>query len=299
MQPGVFFPGIFERAGIKKLIYQRKIVLMSVIRIPTTFNIDLEFEVPEFYRRLIALAIDFLVQFIYIKIASVLFSSLTGNMDHNEDSMYNMQAIGILLALPIFLYHIVLEISMNGQSIGKKIMGIRVVNENGGRPSIGQFVIRWLIRISDLWIVIAFIYFLSFVSNGPFDAESTFLLVAVLGFLITDVILVVSSKKNQRIGDILAKTILIRTANKANIEETVFQEVEETYVPQYPQIMQLSDRDINAIKNILESAKRKHDPELASAAAGKVISHLGIETSQDPISFLETLLKDYNYISTK
>lgn len=300
LYPGLFFR-IVERAGIKKLIYQRKNVWMSVIRIPTTFNIDLEFEVPEFYRRMIALAIDFLVQFIYIKLAMVLFRSLTRNMisGGGDDAMYNIQAVGILLSLPIFLYHLVFEISMNGQSVGKKIMGIRVVNENGGRPSIGQFVIRWLIRISDLWIVIAFFYFLYFVSGGPFDAESTFLLVAVLSFLITDVVLVVSSRKNQRIGDILAKTILIRTGTKADIEETVFQEVEESYVPLYPQIMQLSDRDINAIKNILESAKKRHDPDVAAAAAGKVLNHLGLETSQDPISFLETLLKDYNYLSTK
>ena len=71
--------------------------------------------------------------------------------------------------------------------------------------------------------------------------------------------LVVSSKKSQRIGDILARTIVIRTNRKASIEETVFQEVADSYTPVFPQIMQLSDRDINAIKSILETARKKGD----------------------------------------
>ncbi len=33
-------------------------------------------------------------------------------------------------------------------------MKLRVVSINGGRPSISQLLIRWLLRISDLWIVI-------------------------------------------------------------------------------------------------------------------------------------------------
>ncbi|MET0637540.1 MAG: RDD family protein [Chitinophagaceae bacterium] len=269
---------------------------MAVIRVPTTFNIDLEFEIPEFYRRLFALAIDMLVQFIYIRIATEFFRSIVNNMVGNEDSYYNISAVAVLLSLPVFIYHVVMEITMNGQSIGKKIMGIRVVNENGGRPSPGQFIIRWLLRVSDVWIVILLIYFLQ---GGGGSPETIFLVTAVVAFLLTDIILVVASKKSQRIGDMLAKTIIIRTSQQADIEETVFQEVEETYVPVYPQIMQLSDRDINAIKNILEAAKRKQDPEMALTATFKILQHLKIQTEQSPVEFLETLLKDYNYLSTK
>ncbi len=86
------------------------------------------------------------------------------------------------------------------------------------------------------------------------------------GFLITDIVLVVSSKKGQRIGDILAKTILIRINTKSNIEDTVFIDVADSYVPSFPQIMQLSDKDINAIKSILETARKKGDFHMAENA---------------------------------
>jgi hypothetical protein len=184
---------------------------------------------------------------------------------------------------------------MNGQSIGKKIMGLQVVNENGGRPSISQFLIRWLIRTADLMVVIIILLnVLVFMNRELLGA-----LIGSILLLITDVILVISTRKGQRLGDILAKTILIRNNTKGSIEDTVFMAVADNYVPTFPEIMQLSDRDINAIKRILETAKKKGDHEMALAASEKIKSHLKINTTFSPFDFLEVLLKDYNYLSTK
>ncbi len=271
---------------------------MAVIKVPTNFNIDVDFEVPEFYRRLISLIIDIIIEYFYLRIATEIYLSIESSSGWDMDSQYNMQAVGLLLLLPVLLYHPIMEITMNGQSLGKKIMGIRVVNEIGGRPGISQFLIRWLLRVSDLWIAILLIIM---ISNPNFmeDAESTFIILSALAFLITDIILVVSSQKGQRIGDILAKTILIRINTKGNIEDTVFMEVADSYVPSYPQIMQLSDKDINAIKSILETARKKGDYNMAEAACYKIKSHLKIESTMPPFDFLDILLKDYNYLSTK
>ena len=127
---------------------------MAVLKIPTNFNIDLEFEIPEFYRRLFSLLIDVLIEFFYFRIALEILKSIINNGDFFDDgSNFNMIALGILFFLPILLYHVVFEITMNGQSIGKRIMRLRVVDENGGRPGIIQFLIRWLLRISDVWII--------------------------------------------------------------------------------------------------------------------------------------------------
>jgi uncharacterized RDD family membrane protein YckC len=274
---------------------------MGAIKVPTNFNIELDFEVPEFYRRLIALLIDMLIQYFYLRIAGEIFDSIQRNRDYfDNDSGHNMWAVNWLLLLPIMLYHFVLEITMNGQSIGKKILGLRVVDEFGGKPSLSQFTIRWLLRLSDVWIVILLFYIISLMANGGFDNAQTVLIVLFgLGFLVTDIVLVVSSKKGQRIGDILAKTILIRTNTKGNIEDTVFVAVADNYVPSFPQIMQLSDKDINAIKSILETARKKDDFNMAEAASYKIKAHLKIESSMSPFDFLDVLLKDYNYLSTK
>jgi uncharacterized RDD family membrane protein YckC len=265
---------------------------MSIVRVPTNFNIDLDFEVPEFYRRLLAWVIDLLIQFFYLRIAVEILKSYF----YSEDFVF----IRILIWLPILIYHVVCEITMNGQSPGKKIMGIQVVNETGGKPSISQFIIRWLLRVSDYSLIIIILLYILY---GPyiFYAYPNFGWFALIAFfvLITDIILVVSSRKAQRIGDILAKTILIRSNTKGNIGDTVFIAVADNYVPSFPQIMQLSDKDINAIKGILETARRRNDFNIAAAASEKIKAHLKIDTSMSPFDFLDVLLKDYNYLSAK
>lgn len=267
---------------------------MGAIKVPTNFNIELEFEIPEFYRRLVALLIDAVILYFYLRIANVIFMSIIRNSDFDIDSLYNLGAWQLLFQLPVLIYHPVMEITMNGQSVGKKLMGLRVVNENGGRASISQFIIRWLVR--DVWFLFLL---LSVMGSGGEDPEAVFLLIITIIYFIAEIILVVSSKKSQRIGDILAHTILIRTNQRRDIEDTVFQEVADSYVPSFPEIMRLSDKDINAIKSILETARRKGDFDMAANASEKIKSHLKIGTSMSPFDFLDTLLKDYNYLSTK
>ena len=41
---------------------------MAVIKVPTNFNIELEFEIPEFYRRLLALLIDMIIVYVYLRL---------------------------------------------------------------------------------------------------------------------------------------------------------------------------------------------------------------------------------------
>ena len=275
---------------------------MSIVRVPTNFNIDLDFEVPEFYRRLLAWIIDLLIQYFYLRIAiEILKSIISGShRRYSDDFSYDISSIWLIILVPILVYHVVCEITMNGQSPGKKIMGIQVVNETGGKPGISQFIIRWLLRVSDYSLIIIIYLYIMY---GPFiffviPYLRWFALIAFF-ILITDIVLVVSSRKAQRIGDILAKTILIRIQTKGSIDDTVFIAVADNYVPSFPQIMQLSDRDINAIKSILETARRRSDFNMAAAASEKIKAHLKIDSPMSPFDFLDVLLKDYNYLSAK
>jgi hypothetical protein len=119
-----------------------------------------------------------------------------------------------------------------------------------------------------------------------------------MGLFFTDVILVNASKKNQRLGDMLAHTLLIKANQKHSIQDTVFLNIADNYKPSFPQVMQLSDRDMNSLKSILDTAKKRGDFNLAAMATEKIKNHLKIETNLSPFDFLEILLKDYNYLST-
>jgi len=266
---------------------------MSAIRIVTSFNIDLEFTAASFHRRLIAWILDVIVLLFYIYIVFKLIRSFENGAVSNDDEERTW-AVVLLMIIPIITYHLLCEIFMNGQSVGKRIMGLRVVNENGGRPAISQFIIRWLIRTSDYMIVVILLY-------GPVAATQNmgffWKISAAFALFMADVILMNSTQKHQRLGDILAHTLLIRTEEKADLQDTIFLQLKDDYRPSFPQVMVLSDRDINALKSILDTAKKHHDLQLANRAAEKIQVHLKIETNMSPFDFLEVLLKDYNYLS--
>lgn len=264
---------------------------MSVVRIATHFNIDIEFTAPPFHRRLFAWIIDVVVQVLYLVVAIKFLGFVTSNM-RGDDTM-KILAISLLLLLPFLLYHVVLEITMDGQSIGKKIMGIKVISENGGKPSIGQFIIRWFIRTSDYNIIVIVVL----VQYARYFGPQVYWGVAgAFGLLIADLILV-NTRKQQRLGDILAHTVLINTRQADKITDTVFLDVSQQYVPQFPQIMQLSDRDINALKGIIDTTRRHRDNQMAYMAAEKIKAHLKIDTHLEPEEFLNVLLQDYNALS--
>jgi uncharacterized RDD family membrane protein YckC len=269
---------------------------MSVIHVTTTFNIDLEFAAAPFGRRLVAWSLDLLLQVFYLLIASRLLRWLMQRLDPTSDNDHNLWAVVLILLLPFFLYHFVCELLMAGQSVGKRIMGIRVVNITGGRPSISQLVIRWLIRTSDYTVLLVILYgpYAMMFGNSFFSAMGASVLL-----LFTDVILVNTTKNGQRLGDLLAHTLLISTRQTGTIGDTLFLEVEAAYKPQFPQVMQLTDRDINSIKGLLDAAVKRNDHSLAERASAKIKNHLSIQTDIDAFDFLETLLKDYNYLATK
>lgn len=270
---------------------------MPVVRVPTNFNIDVDFQIPEFYKRLLALFIDYLLLIIYASIANKLVNTAFPRFD-TDDAWYNWRFSKIALVYgPCLLYFPLTEILLNGKTFGKKWLGIQIINEKGGKASISQLLIRWLLR--DTWFI--FLWFMreAYKYNEGETAEVAFLTIIVLVYFITEIILVVSSKKGQRIGDILAKTILVDIRQRSDISDTVFQEVADSYVPAFPEIMRLSDKDINAIKTILETARRKGDYQMAETAMQKITTYLKIETNMPAFDFLEVLLKDYNYLSVK
>jgi uncharacterized RDD family membrane protein YckC len=268
---------------------------MSSVKIATNFNIEIEFVSPPFYRRLVAWFIDVVVQIFYIIIAMRFYSWLSESVRFTKDGSYLLWSIGLILMLPFLTYHLFLETTMNGQSIGKKLTNIKVISENCGTPSLSQYIIRWLIRTSDYTIFILIIMMPYAEIYGPVIYWG---MAGAIALLIVDLVLV-NSGKQQRLGDILAHTLVINTAQKEKIQDTIFLDVENTYHPSFPEVMQLSDKDLNVLKGIFDTAKRNHDYELAKMASKKIQDHLKINSDLEPIQFIEILLRDYNYYSTR
>ena len=258
---------------------------MSFIQINTPFNIALDFELAGLTKRIFAYLVDLVILLFYSwGMRSFLYDVIGVNN--------NWYGIDILfVSIPMLLYALVCEITMHGQSLGKKILGIRVMSLEGGEPAVSQYLLRWVTRFFE-W-PLAF----SFVLPGMLVIYQ----LLFVGFLGIFVIIIISvSKANQRLGDLAAGTVLVETKIRTNINETVFLDISlKDHTVLFPEVMKLGDRDINTIKSILDSALKKRDYKMASTAAEKIKTHLKIQSGLSAFEFLDAVMKDYNYLSTK
>jgi uncharacterized RDD family membrane protein YckC len=252
---------------------------MLLVKLDTGFNIEVEFALSPFHRRFFAWLIDVTIQGTYLWLGAKFLIAIAGSGWDND--IWPL----VLFLLPFIFYHLISEISMNGQSVGKMAMQIKVMTIQGGQPSVSQFLIRWLFRIIDFPILLML---------GTLSGYSTWWVVL---FLFAGLICTIATPKSQRVGDLVAGTILIDLKNRTSWQDTVFTEVESTYQPRYPQVMQLSDRDINTLKNIIETVKKRNDYDLSLKIADRIQTKLKMHSDQDSLEFLQTLLKDYNYYS--
>ena len=71
------------------------------------------------------------------------------------------------------------------------------------------------------------------------------------------------------------------------------------YHVKFPEVLKLTDRDINTIKNVVTHFYKTHNADTSGRVAHKVQEVLKISTDMYAIDFLEKLLADYNYLATK
>lgn len=244
---------------------------MENIGIETTQNVDIDYKIASLGDRVVAQILDFLVMigyaiaigFILIYVNTVLYNT----------SFYYPTAFGIVLYLPIFLYDFICEVFMNGQSIGKKAMKIRVVKIDGSQPGIGSYFLRWILKPIDVFITQGSVAFLTILING----------------------------KGQRLGDLAANTTVIKLKQDVNLEDILIPKVEEKYEVVYPQVSLLNDSDIQIIKDVLNH-KMNLDlysyQNLVDKAKLGIAKKMGVEPDANGIRFLNVVIKDYTHLNS-
>lgn len=105
-----------------------------------------------------------------------------GNLRLMQDQGIRMYWMVIIPpALIYLLYHPVVELLMHGQTPGKRMAGVRIVNREGGPPGIGAILIRNAFRV--------------------FDSMPSFYVVGLVCTFVT--------RQRVRVGDMAAGTLLV------------------------------------------------------------------------------------------
>ena len=264
---------------------------MPLIEIATPFNIDLEFEIAEFHKRLFAYLIDFSLLLMFFVSMKYFYY---GGFDVAKTAVLqsNMGLDILTISIPMLLYSLVSEVLMHGQTIGKKLMSIRVISLDSGEPSLSQYLVRWMFKAFE-WPF--------FFGYTILTGESLFAYIFITGFLGIIVVIIISiSKKNQRFGDIAANTVVVNTQSTFSVDDTVFVDIQDqNYVVKFPEVLRLSDRDINTVKNVMTLFYKENNSDTCIRVALKVQEVLQIKTDMYADQFLEKLLQDYNYLASK
>jgi len=243
---------------------------MDTIKISTAQNIDIEYEIAGLGERIAARCID-LAGFIVLYILASILGLIAA---------FSLSSTGFYVALIGFIvifvfYDLICELYMNGQTFGKKALKIKVISLDGSQPTFGQYIFRWLFRMIDFGIP--------------------------LGWGVVALVSVVVTKNHQRVGDILAKTTLIKTKPRTQIQNVAFSfALPDEYQPVFKEVLHLNDRDVELIHEVLTSYYQTRNPELIYAMAAKTKEHIlvSIPAGMNELQFLETVLKDYNHLTS-
>jgi hypothetical protein len=97
-----------------------------------------------------------------------------------------------------------------------------------------------------------------------------------------------------------AGTTVVLKKLQYKLSETIFQDLNvQHYKVYFPDVMRLSDKDLNIVNNILNQHYKSNIHTHLSSVANKIKSVLNINTDMEDELFSETLMRDYNYLSRK
>lgn len=256
---------------------------MSTLSVNTSFNISLKYTSAPVVIRALAYIIDNTFLGIYL---FILMTYIVPGLGLDKDQA----GLWYLFYLPFAFYHILFEILNHGQSPGKMVVGIRVVGDDGKEESNTQAMVRWLMRTIDfgIWLGVALIVF-----NEEYFISIIFILCHILSRIVF-----LTTEYNQRLGDLAAGTVVVYKKLPYDLNDTIFRDLQvDNYTVQFPQVMKLSDNDLNIIDNVLKRHKKSEIEHYLRSVTEKVKTALVIESELDDHIFLETLMNDYNYLS--
>ena len=240
------------------------------LEVRTPESIAFSYELAGLGSRFLALIVDQAIQIlVLLAIFGSFFLALwrAGQARHAApltDKFAMSLAIALIIAVVfvvLFGYFIIFEALWNGQTPGKKLLGLRVVRDGGYPIDSGASLIRNLIRVGE----------------------------QLIGYYILAAISALLSSENKRLGDLAAGTIVVRDARLAAPRSPI----ERGYEPAYAPTRYVNGDERALIKQFLDrretlAADRRR--ELAAQLAARIRARVPEELSRlDDEPLLERL----------
>jgi uncharacterized RDD family membrane protein YckC len=253
---------------------------MATIRIHTTQNVTLEYEVASIGSRIVATILDNLILLAWGGLwVAIAFAIAAGARDGHHSINYRNPAevvgvalavlLGIIIVAPFIFYNMACEVFFNGQSLGKKAQHLRVVRLDGTAPRLGDYFLRWLLRLIDFGFGYGLIAVITIALNG----------------------------KGQRLGDLAAGTTVISLrARPGQLADLAAPATPVGYQPVFTQAADLSDHDVALLRQLLGRSLQHENYLLLHETATKIKQLLHVSSDLPDEAFLRTILRDHAHL---
>ncbi|MFT5724758.1 MAG: putative RDD family membrane protein YckC [Bacteroidia bacterium] len=239
---------------------------MRTIEITTTQNVVIQVKLATLMDRIIG----FIVDLIIIAVSFMILLSVVAAILVQGDSE-NWWILTILSILFAF-YSLILEVLLRGQTLGKMVMGVKVIKVDGGQPEFIDYFRRWAIRWIDIWA--------SFGAVGMISIST--------------------SDKGQRLGDKISDTIVVKKkqASGYHLKDILSITSSETYVPVYPEVKAINEKNMLTVKRLLNRYQKYPSidtyTDLIRKTSKAFEAQLDLKRKEkNHVAFLKQLLKDY------
>jgi uncharacterized RDD family membrane protein YckC len=225
---------------------QQSNALFDKHTIETPEQLRLDFAVAGIGSRFLALAIDSLIQIAVVVLAIIILAVVgaSGALAlRGLPSVWLLASIGVLFFLLFFGYFAIFEILWNGQTPGKRLIGIRVVKDSGRPLTAAESIGRNLLRIVD----------------------------QLPGFYAIGIVSAILTSGNKRLGDLVAGSMVVRESSLAAIKP-VWQTTRTETGP-FLGGKALSIEDLSLIDAFL-NRRNELAPEVRSRMAAQILNQL-------------------------
>ncbi len=238
---------------------------MANLEINTAQNVNLDYKIVSVGERILAFLIDFFLFFVYFYLVEL----ATEAMDMALSDHWTVFGLQQLLLLPVMFYSLYMHILFDGRTVGKMALKTRVVKMDGNPARWSDYLVRWMLRLVDIWIFLGSI----------------------------GLLFIIFSQRGQRVGDHAAGTVVISTKNRVKISHTVLEEIADDYQPTFLNVTQLTDKDVRLIKETYLIALQSHDHKTLNMLRQKVESILQTSSTLYDRPYIDTVLRDYNHFT--
>lgn len=240
---------------------------MSNLQINTTQNVNLDYTIVSIGERILAFLIDGFILYLYLILVNYIGAAL-GYVFEDAWTQFGLQS---LIFLPAMFYSLVMHSLFNGRTVGKMLLKMRVVRLDGTPVHWSNYLVRWMLRLVDIWLFMGSIGLLT----------------------------ILFSDRRQRLGDAAAGTVVIGTKNSTKVSHTILEDVEEAYQPTFTNVTLLTDKDVRLIKDTFRIAKKSTDHKTMKILRDKVENILSTNSDLYDVQYLDTVLKDYSFYTQK